>query len=161
MADLKSGRRRLLPRDEALRSGMELIFFAYRDFIAEPDPLLARHAYGRAHHRTIYFVGRYPGIGVSELLNILRITKQSLSRVLGRLVRDGIVVQRPGPQDRRQRRLALTAAGTALERALTRRQRARFARAYRAAGPGAVAGFRAVLLQLVNERDRARFGELG
>ncbi|HLI13074.1 MAG TPA: MarR family transcriptional regulator [Alphaproteobacteria bacterium] len=159
MTDLKSGFNQLFLREEELRRGMELLFFAFRDFAAEPDGLLAKHNFGRAHHRVIYFVGRYPGISVTELLNILRITKQSLSRVLGQLVREGIVVQRPGPTDRRQRRLELTAKGAELERALTARQRERFARAFRQAGAEAVEGFRQVLFQLINERDQIRFRE--
>lgn len=159
MADLKSGFNQLFLREEELRRGMELLFFAYRDFTAEPDSLLAKHNFGRAHHRVIYFVGRYPGISVTELLNILKITKQSLSRVLGQLVRDGIVEQRPGASDRRQRRLELTAKGSELERALTLRQRERLARAFRQAGAEAVEGFRQVLLQVINERDQARFRE--
>ena len=157
MTDLKSGFNQLFLREEELRRGMELLFFAYRDFAAEPDMLLSRHRFGRAHHRVIYFVGRYPGISVTELLNILRITKQSLSRVLSQLVRDGIVLQKPGPSDRRQRRLELTEKGAELEGALTLRQRERFARAFRNAGAEAVEGFRQVLLQLINERDQARF----
>jgi DNA-binding MarR family transcriptional regulator len=157
MADLKSGFRPLFPRAEELRSGMELLFFAYRDFAAEPDRLLAKHRYGRAHHRVIYFVGRYPGIGVTELLNILKITKQSLSRVLSQLVRDDIVVQKPGPRDRRQRRLELTARGVEIEAALTLSQRERFAHAFQNAGAEAVEGYRQVLIHLINERDRVRF----
>lgn len=159
MADIKSGFNQLFLREEELRRGMELLFFAYRDFVAEPDGLLAKHEFGRAHHRVVYFVGRYPGISVTELLNILKITKQSLSRVLSELVRQGVVVQRPGTSDRRQRRLELTEKGLELEKALTMRQRERFARAFRNAGADAVEGFRQVLLQLINERDQTRFRE--
>ena len=95
---------------------------------------------------------------VGELLGILRITKQSLSRVLGQLVRQGFIAQRRGPDDRRQRLLELTDSGRELERLLSAPQRARVAAAYRAAGIGAVAGFREVLLGiLAEEEDRARF----
>ena len=111
MADVKTGPNPLFLREEELRQGIELLFFAYRDFTAEPDRILARYGFGRAHHRVIYFVGRHPSITVSELLGILNITKQSLSRVLGQLVREGFVSQRPGPQDRRQRLLTLTEKG--------------------------------------------------
>ena len=79
-----------------MRQGIELLFFAYRDFTAEPDAILARYDFGRAHHRVIHFVGRHPQMTVGELLGILRITKQSLSRVLGQLVRQGFIIQRPG-----------------------------------------------------------------
>jgi len=84
------------PRDEAIRQGIELLFFAYRDFTAEPDAILDQYGFGRAHHRVVHFVGRRPHMTVGELLEILRITKQSLNRVLGQLVRQGFIIQRPG-----------------------------------------------------------------
>ena len=161
MADVKSGANPLFLREEELRQGMELLFFAYRDFTGEPDQILAGYGFGRAHHRVIYFVGRHPGINVSELLAILRITKQSLSRVLGQLVREGFITQRPGPRDRRQRLLELTDKGHALERELSENQRARIARAYREAGAEAVEGFRMVLRNLIDEEDRPRFSDGG
>ena len=157
MADLKGGANPLFLREEELRQGMELLFFAYRDFTGEPDKILARYGFGRAHHRVIYFVGRHPSITVSELLGILGITKQSLSRVLGQLVREGFIVQRPGRRDRRQRMLELTDRGRDLERLLSENQRRRMARAYRAAGAEAVEGFRMVLRNLIDEQDRDRF----
>jgi DNA-binding MarR family transcriptional regulator len=157
MADLKTTANPLFLREEDLRQGMELLFYAYRDFTAEPDAILAEYGFGRAHHRAIYFVGRNPGMPVSRLLDILRITKQSLSRVLGQLVRQGFVTQRPGAQDRRQRLLELTPKGAELERRLSEGQRALVARAYRAAGADAVDGFRKVLLGMINEVDREHF----
>jgi len=135
-----------------------MLFYAYRDFTAEPDAMLARFGFGRAHHRVIYFVGRHPQMTVTELLGILRITKQSLSRVLGQLVRQGFIVQRPGPRDRRQRLLELTPKGIDLERQLSENQRQRLAKAFREAGAQAVEGFRKVMLGIVaGEGDRARF----
>lgn len=158
MPDIKSPANPVSLPDEEVRQGIELLFFAYRDFTAEPDAILARYGFGRAHHRVIHFVGRHPHITVSELLAILRITKQSLSRVLGHLVRQEFVLQRPGPHDRRQRLLELTAKGQELERSLSEPQRARVANAYRHAGPQAVEGFRRVLLGiLASEEDRRRF----
>jgi DNA-binding MarR family transcriptional regulator len=145
----------LFLREEELRQAMELLFYAYRDFTAEPDAILARHGFGRAHHRVIYFVGRNRDIAVSELLAILKITKQSLSRVLSQLMRDDLIVQKRGT-DRRRRLLSLTTAGADLERLLTERQSERIARAYREAGAEAVAGFRTVLRGIINEEDRRR-----
>ena len=159
MADVKSAAHtHLFLREEELRQGIELLFYAYRDFTAEPDAMLARYGFGRAHHRVIYFVGRYPQLTVTELLGILRITKQSLSRVLGQLVRQGFIVQRPGPRDRRQRLLELTAQGVELERQLSENQRQRVAKAYRQAGAQAVDGFRNVMLGIMSsDSDRAKF----
>jgi len=157
MTDIKSGVNHLFLREEELRQGIELLYFAYRDFTAEPDAMLAEYGFGRAHHRVIYFVGRSPGTTVSELLAVLRITKQSLSRVLSQLVEEGFIIQRPGDRDRRQRLLELTDKGIELERALTEKQRARIAQAYREAGAEAVQGFRKVMLGMIDEDDRRRF----
>lgn len=161
MTDIKTSINPLFLREEELRQGIELLFFAYRDFTAEPDAILGEYGFGRAHHRVIYFVGRNPGMTVSELLVILRITKQSLSRVLGQLIEEGFIIQRPGVRDRRQRLLELTEKGTELERQLTERQRARIARAYREAGAEAVEGYRKVMLGLIDEADRPRFPARG
>ncbi len=133
MADVKSAANTPFLREEELRQGIELLYFAYRDFTAEADAMLARYGFGRAHHRVIYFVGRHPHMSVSDLLGILRITKQSLSRVLGQLMQQGFIIQKPGKSDRRQRLLELTEKGTELERQLSETQRQRIAKAYREA----------------------------
>lgn len=158
MADVKSAANLLFLREEELRQAIELLYYAYRDFTAEPDAMLARYGFGRAHHRVIYFVGRHPQMSVSDLLAILRITKQSLSRVLGQLVRQGFIQQKPGSRDRRQRLLELTDKGVELERQLSENQRQRIAKAYREAGGAAVEGFRKVMLGIMSsEADRRRF----
>jgi DNA-binding MarR family transcriptional regulator len=158
MSDIKSLVTSPDPVEDELRQGIELLFFAYRDFTAEPDTILAQYDFGRAHHRVIHFVGRHPQMTVGELLGILRITKQSLSRVLSQLVRQGFIIQRRGARDRRQRLLDLTPKGRELERQLSEPQRARVANAYRQAGARAVEGFRRVLLGIIaDEDDRRRF----
>ncbi|NVJ71198.1 MAG: MarR family transcriptional regulator [Alphaproteobacteria bacterium] len=141
-------------REEELRRGIELLYFAYRDFTRDPDNILADSSFGRAHHRVLYFVGRNPGTTVSGLLSLLRITKQSLSRVLGQLVDEGYIDQVAGVEDRRQRLLHLTEKGEAFEKELFETQRQRVAEAYKKAGPEAVAGFWEVLLNIVNEEER-------
>jgi DNA-binding MarR family transcriptional regulator len=146
----------LFLRDEELRRGIELLFYAYRDFTSDPDEVLKRYGFGRAHHRVIHFVGRNPGISVTELLAILKITKQSLSRVLSQLVAEGFVRQEKGVRDRRQRLLHLTERAETLEEQLSAPQRARVARAYREAGEAAVAGYWKVLAGLIDENERAQ-----
>ena len=141
-----------------LREAIEMLFFAYRDFTSEPDAILAGHGFGRAHHRVIYFVGRHPGMTVSELLGILRITKQSLARVLRELVDQGFVAQVPGERDKRQRRLSLTAKGLGLEKSLTERQLARIDKAYEAVGADAVEGFKRVMLGITDDPSLGRKG---
>lgn len=146
------------PFDEArLRQAVELLYFAYRDFTAGPDAILADYGFGRAHHRTIYFVGRAPGITVKDLLRTLKITKQSLNRVLGQLIREGFIEQKTGKDDRRQRLLTLTRTGKTLERRLSETQFDHISAAFDGMPKGDVDGFYEILKRLINEADRQRF----
>jgi DNA-binding MarR family transcriptional regulator len=107
---------------------IELLFFAYRDFISDPDAILDTSGFGRAHHRVVHFVNREPGLTVAALLDTLKITKQSLARVLKQLIDSGYIEQVAGPEDRRQRRLFPTQRGRELALALARPQSRRIAR---------------------------------
>jgi DNA-binding MarR family transcriptional regulator len=107
---------------------IELLFFAYRDFVADADRLLETFGFGRAHHRVLHFVNRHPGLTIAELLDILKITKQSLNRVLKELLDESYVEQRAGVSDRRQRLLFVTSKGRRLALDLARLQSARFTR---------------------------------
>jgi DNA-binding MarR family transcriptional regulator len=155
MVETKPPANPLFLRDEELRQGIELLFYAYRDFTFESDQQLKRHHLGRAHHRALYFIGRHPGQTVGHLLAIVKVTKQSISRVLKDLIEQGYVEQKSGARDRRERRLWLSETGATLEQALTERQSKRFARAYRETGAEAVDGFRKVLLGLLDLPERA------
>lgn len=146
--------------DEQLRQGIEAMFFAYRGFTADPDRILAGMDYGRAHHRAIHFINRAPGTTVNNLLNILGVTKQSLNRVLRRLIDDGLVESRVGTQDKRERHLHLTEDGQQLEARLSDAQRARMRAAYKDAGPEAVAGFRQVLEAMMDTDMRRAYARL-
>ncbi|MHA6326276.1 MarR family winged helix-turn-helix transcriptional regulator [Roseivivax sp. CAU 1753] len=146
--------------DEQLRQGIEAMFFAYRGFTADPDRILSDHAYGRAHHRALHFINGAPGTTVNNLLSILGVTKQSLNRVLRTLIGDGLVESRIGRSDKRERHLYLTDKGSALERALSDAQRARMRRAYRDAGPDAVAGFKRVLEAMMDPELQRQYAAL-
>ncbi len=110
---------------------IELLFFAYRDFVSDPDRILSDYGFGRAHHRVLHFVHLHPGLTIAELLDILRITKQSLNRVLKELIHKGFVTSRAGDTDRRQRRLSATATGIALSEKLSALQSERIAAAFK------------------------------
>lgn len=140
--------------DAEMRLAQDLLFFGYRDFTTVADKVLEDLQLGRAHHRALHFIGRNPGITVSGLLAILRITKQSLARVLNALVDQGYVAQAPGYEDRRLRLLTLTESGQVLERRLFGSQQAKLAAAYRAAGPQAVHGFRVVMRAMMDKGAR-------
>ena len=133
---------------------VEMLFFAYRDFVADADDMLAQIGFGRAHHRVLHFVGRSPGMTVAQLLDILRITKQSLSRVLKDLLEQNYVLQREGPEDRRQRLLYLTPEGTILWQKLITPQMQRFRDAAQHLGEGDGSLYRELFLQLINPENR-------
>ncbi|MFA6264987.1 MAG: MarR family transcriptional regulator [Pseudolabrys sp.] len=133
---------------------IELLFFAYRDFVGDPDEVLAKFAFGRAHHRVLHFVNRNPGMKVADLLDILNITKQSLGRVLKQLVDQGYVVQKEGEQDRRQRLLYVTPKGEALSLKLAQLQTERIERAFGELGAGSHDAARRFLTAMIDNDNR-------
>jgi len=133
---------------------IELLFFAYRDFVGDPDEVLSKLGFGRAHHRVLHFVNRNPSMKVADLLDILNITKQSLGRVLKQLVDQGYVVQKEGAQDRRQRLLYVTPKGEALALKLAGLQTQRINRAFGELGPGAHETARRFLTAMIDADNR-------
>lgn len=133
---------------------IELLFFAYRDFVGDADDVLAKFGFGRAHHRVLHFVNRNPGMKVAELLDILKITKQSLGRVLKQLVDQGYVLQKEGAQDRRQRLLYVTPKGESLAMKLAGLQSARILGALSQLGPNAHEAARRFLIAMIEADNR-------
>jgi len=146
----------IAPAAEPCWDLIELLFFAYRDFVGDPDEVLAKLGFGRAHHRVLHFVNRNPGMKVADLLDVLKITKQSLGRVLKQLIDDGYVVQREGDHDRRQRLLYVTPAGAALAMQLAGLQTARISRVVGELGPGGGELVRRFLAGMIDAADRDR-----
>ena len=146
-------------RSGALKAGelrwdfIELLFFAYRDFVGDADHELEAFGFGRAHHRVLHFVHRYPGLKVADLLDVLRITKQSLGRVLKQLLDEGYIVQKAGNHDRRQRLLFATAKGEALVGKLASLQTDRISRALRELSPSGADAVRQFLRAMIDHDD--------
>lgn len=138
----------------------ELLFFAYRDFTGEPDAILAEYGFGRAHHRVLHFVYRNPGLRVARLLDILKITKQSLARVLKQLIDQDFIVQKTGAHDRRERRLFPTDQGIALAGKLANLQVKRLREALCDAGPEAQNTMEKFLLAMISGDERADVAKL-
>ena len=139
---------------------IELLFFAYRDFISDPDAALLSYGFGRAHHRVIHFVNRHPGIRVADLLDILKITKQSLGRVLKQLVDSGFIEQKTGPLDRRQRLLYPTESGRALALRLIDLQARRIGKALATLSPEERRGAEKFLRSIVDAGERDKVAHL-
>jgi DNA-binding MarR family transcriptional regulator len=166
MADISlttPGKPRAAIDDNAVANGrepywdlIELLFFAYRDFVGDPDQVLDRIGFGRAHHRVLHFVNRNPGMKVAELLDVLKITKQSLGRVLKQLIDEGYVVQKEGADDRRQRLLYVSPAGEALAMKLAGLQTARIGRVIDEIGPAGRDVARRFLAGMIGADDRER-----
>ncbi len=139
---------------------IELFFFAYRDFIGDADRLLETYGFGRAHHRVLHFVSRQPGLTIAELLDILKITKQSLNRVLKELIAESFIEARAGAQDRRHRQLYTTGKGARLARELAGLQTRRFSRAMAGLGVDGRGRAMAFLLAMIDPGERERVIEL-
>ncbi len=139
---------------------IELLFFAYRDFISDPDAILAEYGFGRAHHRVLHFVNRNPGLTVADLLGILKITKQSLARVLKQLVDSGFIEQKPGPNDRRQRLLYTTEDGRMLAERLIKPQSRRIDNALHGLGSAERAIVSRFLFEMIDRAEHAKVSRL-
>ena len=146
--------------DAELLAYAELLFFAYRDFTRDPDAILQDFGFGRAHHRVLHFVTRHSGLRVADLLDVLKITKQSLGRVLKQLIDNGYIVQRAGSVDRRERLLYPTASGRALTKRLAAPQLVRLAEALKAAGPDAEIVVRRFLQAMINAEERPKVSSI-
>ena len=152
--DAKGAERARVPRSGELSWDIiELLFFAYRDFVGDADNELEAFGFGRAHHRVMHFVHRYPGLKVADLLDVLRITKQSLGRVLKQLLDEGYIVQRTGNNDRRQRLLFATPKGEALVAKLAGLQTDRITRALEDINPAGVDTVRQFLRAMIDHDD--------
>ena len=161
MTVLPNGDRRATPNETApMYDLIELFYFAYRDFVGDADRILEAFGFGRAHHRVLHFVHRQPGLTIAELLDILRITKQSLNRVLRELIAKGFVDARSGEMDRRQRQLYATVEGEKLALDLSRAQTRRFERAMSELGPDGRAEAVAFLLAMTDPSGREKLMEL-
>ncbi|MEO1281629.1 MAG: MarR family transcriptional regulator [Pseudomonadota bacterium] len=139
---------------------MELLFFAYRDFTSDADAVLAHYHFGRAHHRVLHFVHRNPGLRVAELLEILRITKQSLSRVLKQLIDEGFICQKASDSDGRARLLHTTEKGCDLAELLIDLQLRRISKALGEAGVQSQSTIEAFLLGMIDDRDHPHVSSL-
>ena len=156
----KAARKRRVSLEDRLLECAELLFFAYRDFTRDPDTILKDFGFGRAHHRVLHFVNRHSGLRVADLLDILTITKQSLSRVLKQLIDKGYIVQQAGEAERRERLLFPTDKGRALAERLAAPQSVRLAAALKQAGPGAEAVLRRFLESMVNAEERPKVSSI-
>ncbi|MEG3165981.1 helix-turn-helix domain-containing protein [Sphingomonas sp. PB2P19] len=160
MTDILSPPPEQFLREDAIRGGMDLMFFAHTRHLRHADEELAKRGLGRAHHRVLYFLGRKPDMPVSDVLTILAITKQSFGRVANALTEQGLIESRPGDRDRRQRLLRLTPAGAKLEKDLFIVLHENMARAYAASGGQAVAGYWVVMQHLMGGDAQGIFSQI-
>ena len=159
MTDLNKLLTPLFLEDKEIRKVIELMFFSYRDFTSGPDRVLEKIKFGRAHHRVIYFVGKKNGLTIKELLSILQITKQSLSRVLNQLVDQKYILLTTG-LDKRTKSLSLTAKGQELENCLSAIQIKRIRKAIKEFDEKDINSFKLVLHSLIYKENKKKFNEI-
>ncbi len=159
MADLNKLLNPLFLKEEDIRKIIELMFFSYRDFTSGPDKVLEKIKFGRAHHRVIYFVGKKDNLTIKELLSILQITKQSLSRVLSQLVDEKYIILSTG-YDKRTKKLSLSKKGTELEKKLSDIQIKKIYNVFRELSEFEINGFKKVLFAMIDEKNQKKFNEI-
>ena len=159
MADLNKLLTPLFLSEKEIRKIIELMFFAYRDFTSEPDALLEKINFGRAHHRVIYFVGKKEKITIKELLSILQITKQSLSRVLNQLVKEKYIILSIG-EDKRTKNLSLTKKGYELECELSTIQIKKIKNILKNSNEDNINGFKTLLYEMIDDKNKTKFDKL-
>ena len=159
MADLNNLISPFFLNDKEIRKIIELVFFSYRDFTAGPDQILEKLNFGRAHHRVIYFVGKKDKITIKELLGVLKITKQSLSRVLNQLVKEGFIVVSTG-LDKRTKNLSLTSSGLSLENELSTIQIQKIKKVINNFNQEDIDGFKKILYEMIEIDNKKIFQHL-
>ena len=159
MADLNNLISPFFLNNKEIRKIIELIFFSYRDFTAGPDQILEKLNFGRAHHRVIYFVGKKDQITIKELLGVLKITKQSLSRVLNQLVKEGFIVVSTG-LDKRTKNLSLTSSGLSLENELSTIQIQKIKKVINNFNQEDIDGFKKILYEMIEIDNKKTFQHL-
>ena len=159
MADLNNLISPFFLNDKEIRKIIELVFFSYRDFTAGPDKILEKLNFGRAHHRVIYFVGKKDQITIKELLRVLKITKQSLSRVLNQLVKEGFIFVSTGI-DKRTKNLSLTSSGLSLENELSTIQIQKIKKVINNFNQKDIDGFKKILYEMIEIDNKKTFQNL-
>ena len=159
MTDLKKLLTPLFLNENEIRKIIELMFFSYRDFTSGPDKILEKINFGRAHHRVIYFVKKRNNLTIKELLSILQITKQSLSRVLNQLVKEGYIILSTG-EDKRTKKLSLSKKGEQLEKKLSEIQILKIYNVIKNFDENDINGFKKVLFQMVDIKNQKTFDEI-
>ena len=159
MADLNKLLTPLFLNETEIRKVIELIFFSYRDFTSGPDKILDKLNFGRAHHRVIYFVGKQKNLTIKELLSILQITKQSLSRVLNQLVKEKYIILKAGI-DKRTKILALTNKGQELEHQLSSIQISKLHNTLKKFNNSEIDAFKKVIFSIIEEKNKNKFAQI-
>ena len=159
MADLNNLLTPLFLNEKEIRKIIELMFFSYRDFTSGPDKILEKINFGRAHHRVIYFVGKKNNLTIKELLSILQITKQSLSRVLNQLVSEKFIILSTG-EDKRTKKLSLSKKGEDLEKKLSDIQISKIYNVIKKFDEIDINGFKKILYSMINEKNKSKFDQI-
>ena len=159
MADLNKLLTPLFLNEKEIRKIIELMFFSYRDFTSGPDKVLEKINFGRAHHRVVYFVGKRNNLTIKELLTILQITKQSLSRVLNQLVKEKYIILSIG-EDKRTKKLSLSKKGYELEKKLSDIQIKKIYKVIKNFDEVDINGFKKVLFEMIDQKNQKKFSEI-
>ena len=137
-------------KDDQIKDFIQLLLYAYRETFSDPSEILKKNSLGAAHHRTLHLIERNEGISVNELLNKLKITKQSLNRVLKDLKKLKIIKQVKDRNDSRKKLLYLDELGKEFFNEIFKAQKSRIFNALKNSDSKSVLNFKDVLKKIIN-----------
>ncbi len=137
-------------KDEQIKDFIQLLFYAYRETFSDPKKVLSKKLFGPAHLRSLNLIERHPGISLSELIFKLKVTKQSLNRVLRDLIKSKMIKQVKDENDTRKKNLYLNKEGKIFFDAVYNSQKKRIFNALKNSNSDSVIKFKEVLKKIVD-----------
>ena len=137
-------------KDEQIKEFIQLLFYAYRETFADPKEVLSKKFFGPAHLRSLNLIERYPGISLGELMFKLKVTKQSLNRVLRDLIKSKMIKQVKDEHDTRKKNLFLNKEGKVFFESVYNVQKKRIFHALKNSNSDSVIKFKEVLKKIVD-----------
>ena len=137
-------------KDEQIKEFIQLLFYAYKETITDPQAILSKKYFGPAHLRALNLIERSPGINLGELIFKLKVTKQSLNRVLRDLIKSKMIKQVKDEDDTRKKKLYLDSGGKIFFEKIYEKQKKRIFNALKNSEPDSVVKFKEVLNRIIN-----------
>ena len=137
-------------KDAQIKDFIEKLFYAYRETFADPKKILNKNSFGIAHLKALLLISKYEGLTITDLILKLKITKQSLNRVLQELYKNNVIVYQRGQEDSRHKHVYLSVKGKSLFNEIFYEQKKRIYKALKNSNSDAVLNFKEIIQKIIN-----------